>query len=285
MLYLPSQRFIEYCTQRGWEPQLGYKDNLSPKNPQDGRPLEPLPQHLFDDHHFLELSFYPISDQERLVHAFWDCLGETTFKPSGQLLISIYCSSVRPVVHDDIAQLVDLDVEKVAFGFPHKIFDRWDVVVHEPGDTGAHREPEYSGRFMLNRDRLATVGLYSRGEAEFANGWGYPCTDTILASPSMHNAGSFLADGIDINHTNSRTRDYRNIRIGHRTIGCLNDLLHAFSVITKYFHEGVYDHTNEDMYDFGDATDSAVIVSEAITGKKSKQRIRSPTFDVSKETH
>lgn len=286
MMYLPSQRFVQYCARRHWEPQLGYKDSLHPKNPEDGRPFGPLPQILFDEHRFVELSFYPVGGEERFAHAFWDCLGETTFRPSGELLISMYCSRISPVSQRDAALLADLDAERMVSGFPHQLFERWDVTVHEPNcNYEGNEEPEYAARFMVDRGRLFTNGLYSRQEAKRIDGWGRPCTGTILASPSMNNAGSFFADRIDINHTDSTKYDHRTIQIGRRSIGCLDDLLLAFSVITRNFQEGVYDHVHDDMYDFGDAIDSAIIVSEVLTGKKSRQRIRSPTFDVSKNTH
>ncbi len=178
-----------------------------------------------------------------------------------------------------------MDTKKIVSNFPHQIFERWDVTVHEPAnDYEGANEPEYAVRFMLNDGRLITLGLYSK-ENKFISGWGYPCINTILASPPIHSPGSFFVDEIDVIHTNSRKHNYRTVKFDRRTIGCLNDLLDAFSVITRYFNDGDYDHVHDDMYDFDDATDSAIIVSEVLTGKKSKQRIKSKTFDVSKKTH
>jgi len=275
---LPSKQVYDYSENAGWYVKALFKKGpLHTKNVDSGRVLEPLPQKILREDYFAGFSYYPISPDERTAHAFWDCLGETTFKPSGQLLLSVYCSRVNPTKSDD-SSLIGI-LEGIKQGdiplseFPHALFNRWDITVHEP-ETVHHegnKEPAYAGRFVLRNGRLHNAGFYSQEDSEWIQGWGYPCIDTLLMSPSAGENGSSLQKGI-LTYKRMDDNKYNGLKMGKRVTRNVDHLLTAFSEITAQFHEGCYDNKHEEQYDFGEATDAAIKVGEAMTNKPSKLR-------------
>ncbi|MBI2146622.1 hypothetical protein HYU22_04745 [Candidatus Woesearchaeota archaeon] len=215
---------------------------------------------------------------DRMTHAFWDCLGETTFRPSGELLLSLYCSRVSPLRAED-SSLVDI-VEGIKQGnisiseFPHALFDRWDITVHEPGSlySEAKDEPVYAGRFTLTDRGLQNAGFYSQENSAWIQGWGYPCIDTLLMSPAVERDGSFFQR--EIFAYKKMSDDLSNkLKIEKRVTKNISYLLRAFSEITAQFHEGLYNEDQEPYY-FGEATEAAIAVGEAMTKRPSKLRFQ-----------
>src|SRR3989344_883132 len=278
---LPSKQVQDYAQKSGWYGKAVFIDGLlDPKNADSGRTLEQLPQ-ILGDTYFASVSYYPISPDDRLAHAFWDCMGETTFKPSGEMLLSAYCSRVSPLRKEDSSLIEILERIKQGdipiTGFPHELFDRWDITVHEPDVAyyEGEEEPVYSGRFRLQNGKLINAGFYSREDSEWIQGWGHPCIDTLLMSPDVNKEGSFLQKEI-FAYRNMGDDRYNRLKIGNITLKNVGYLLKAFSEIARGFKNDIYNHVQEEPYDFGTATDAAIALGEAVTQRSSKLRTLPP---------
>ncbi len=277
---LPSRQVQDYAQKAGWYAEAIFKNGqLRPKNTNSGRVLGQLPQSLGDTY-FVGISYYPISPDDRRAHAFWDCMGETTFKPSHQLLLSTYCSRVGPLKDEDTF-LIEI-LEGIKQGnvpiseFPHTLFDRWDITVHEPEtvDYEGDEEPAYAGRFLLRNERLQNAGFYSKEYSKWIQGWGYPCIDTLLMSPDVDKDGSFFQrEVLAYRDMSNHSYEWQNkLKMKKSVAKNVGHLLTAFSEITLQFHKGLYNNKHEKQYDFGEATDAAIAVGEAMTNKPSKLR-------------
>ena len=74
---LPSKQVQDYAQKSGWYGKAVFIDGLlDPKNADSGRTLEQLPQ-ILGDTYFASVSYYPISPDDRLAHAFWDCMSQS----------------------------------------------------------------------------------------------------------------------------------------------------------------------------------------------------------------
>lgn len=254
---LPSKQVQDYAQKSSWYGQATFMDRPShPKNADSSRVLEQLPQRLGGTY-FAGVSYYPTSPDDRMIHAFWDYMGETTFKPSREMLLSAYCSRVSPLTKEDLSLIKIL--EKIRQGdipisaFPHELFDRWDITVHEPNmaDYDGNEEPVYSGRFRLQNGQLQNSGFYSQDDSGRIQGLGHPCIDTLLMSPDVSKAGSFLQQEIFV-YRNMNDDRYNRLKIGKMVSKNVGYLLAAFSEIARQFKEGLYNHEHEEQQDFGD---------------------------------
>ena len=276
-IVLPSKQVYDYCKNSGWDAEpLFKKGPLHQKYNDSARILEPLSNIILEEYLFAGFSFYPISQRERTANAFWDCMGETTYKPSNELLLSVYCSHKNQKKPDNSLIKILRGIKQGIMPlseFPHESFDKWDITVHQPDGVWyeGDEEPEYAGRFVLKDSLLKNAGLYSQEEAECVQGWGYPNIDTLLLSTDASKGGSFFKKEIYIYNIDKDC--YKKLKTNKNVIKNINFLLKEFSKITASFNDGVFDHEHQEKYDFGDATDAAIALGEAIIKKPSKLRL------------
>ena len=69
---------------------------------------------------------------------------------------------------------------------------------------------------------------------------------------------------------------YNRLKIGNITLKNVGYLLKAFSEIARGFKNDIYNHVQEEPYDFGTATDAAIALGEAVTQRSSKLRTLPP---------
>lgn len=275
---VPSERFIEHCLKNEWNYEFTFKG--AGLHHRYGLPKPP--GELSKGVVFLGISFYPTTEEQRLEDAFWDCLGKTTFRPSGELFVVMYCSSTQQVAEKEKRLFRKLRKAGIRPGnFPHQLFDRWDLMAHAPDAMYVGGEtPEYAVRFI--RDKVA--GLYSRDDSKLLRGRAYPHVDELLASPPAGNPGSFFAGKSFVRVENGED-EFIDVDAEAGLVDNFDRVMAAYMEIVKNFENGDYDHEHEDMYDFKNETDSAIILGETLTGKKSKQRIKTDSFDASKKVH
>ncbi len=191
------------------------------------------------------------------------------------MLLSVHCSRVSPLRDEDLT-LVEI-LEGIKQGtvlmdqFPHALFDRWDITVHEPDSVyyEGGEEPVYGGRFRLHSGGVQNAGFYSQEGSNLMNGWGYPCVDTLLMSLDVGREGSFFKSEVFVYGKDDR---HNKVEVRKRVARNIGHLLTTFSNIARRFKEGVYNHEYEEPFDFEDATDAAIGVGEALTGRTSKLR-------------
>ena len=212
----PLDLFTDFCTKKNW-----YQQNKE------------------------AVVFYPTSPDQRLTDAFWDCLGETSYRPSNQVFIELYIQTTR-----------------------------WDLIINGPS-LDNEEEPELYARFELQNEKLKTTGLYSQDEARWINGRGYPKKKNLISSLSPGENKSLLMNKIYV-LTNNRSEEYKCIRTKDNPRNTLQKLLQAFSIIADNLDEGIYDTYNEKQYNFGDAGEAAIMLGETFTGKFSKLRKQVP---------
>ena len=246
------REFFGICTKKGWEGEHGLLNIDANSGMGPNRSVGAIPVNLMDGKNMLGISFFPFNLRERTAHAFWDCLGETVFRPSNELLISLYLSRLRPILSEDKDFLRKLDSwyksEHDSFhDVPLDIFDRLDISVHAPDFYyEGNKAPIYYARFEMNGRRVRkTVGLYDQVSADRPNGYGDANLGTLLTESNPTGKG-LLKDRINVD---GYGRDLV-LETRHKPIRVLRKLFGVFDYIVQSFREGVYDHVHDEPYDF-----------------------------------